>query len=284
MIDAAHIQILIDDNTNPQQPRLQAKHGLSFFIKAQIQNETIQILLDTGPTPRLIIENAKHLNVDLTTINAIILSHGHYDHVGGLASVMSQVSSSIPIIAHPNAFHPKFAYRPYLKSIGAPFSPTVLETNNGVLLQTCNPVSIIKGITTTGEIERTTRYEKVTEFYTIQDNFLISDHMIDDQSLILHLKGRGLVILSGCAHAGIINTIRHAQQLMKADKIYAVIGGFHLKNASSQRISATINALCELNVNMIAPCHCTGSKAIQQFTSMFELKCQPLRVGDSLIL
>lgn len=284
MIDAAHIQVLIDNNTNPQQPTLQAKHGLSFLINAQLKDETVQILLDTGPSPQIIIENAKQLNIDFTEINAIVLSHGHYDHTGGLLSILSRVSPSTPILAHPNIFHPKFAYRPHLKSIGVPFSPEILTTCNGVLLQTLTPISIVNGVTTTGEIERKTLYETVTGFHTLQNNRFLVDHLIDDQSLILHLKGKGLVIICGCAHSGLINTILHAQHIVKTDTIYAVIGGFHLKNATPQRLDATTHALRELDVKLIAPCHCTGPKAIQQFESMWKQHCRPLHVGDSLRL
>jgi 7,8-dihydropterin-6-yl-methyl-4-(beta-D-ribofuranosyl)aminobenzene 5'-phosphate synthase len=137
---------------------------------------------------------------------------------------------------------------------------------------------------TTGEIERKTPYEKVTGFYTLLDNRFIADHLVDDQSLILHHRDKGLIIICGCAHSGLINTIAHAQHIMKTDTIYAVIGGFHLKNATPQRIDATTQALRELDLKLIAPCHCTGSKAIQQLTSIFGKYCHPLCVGDSLRL
>lgn len=284
LIAAAQIQVLIDNSANPEKPRLHAEHGLSFLIDVQFKNETARILLDTGPLPRLLIQNANYLNIDFSTVNAIVLSHGHHDHVGGLLKILPRIPSSTPIIAHPNAFLPKFAYRPYLKSIGAPFSPTALQTRNAVLLQTAEPISILDGVKTTGEIERTIPYEEVTGFYTLQNNWLIADYLLDDQSLILHLKDKGLIIICGCAHAGLINTITHAQHIMNTESIYAVIGGFHLKNATPQRINTTANALHEFNVKLIAPCHCTGSQAIQKFTSAYRQQCCPLRVGDSLTL
>lgn len=284
MIDAAHIQVLIDNTANPHQPSLQAKHGLSLLIQARQKDETVHILLDTGPSPQILIQNAKHLNVDFAKINAIILSHGHYDHVGGLLSVLPHVSTSTPILTHPNIFHPKFAYRPHLKSIGAPYSPEILKSYNGVLLQTPTPVSIVNGVTTTGEITRKTPYEKVTGFYTLQKNRFLTDYLLDDQALILQLKGKGLVIICGCAHSGLINTILHTQHIMDNATIYAVIGGFHLKNATPQRIDATTQALRELDVKFIAPSHCTGPTAIHQFTSIWKQQCHLLRVGDSLRL
>lgn len=282
MITAAKIQVLIDNSANPQKPRLHAEHGLSLLIEVQLKDESARILLDTGPLPHLLLQNAKYLNIDFSTINAIILSHGHYDHVGGVLTTLPRIPSSTPIIAHPDTFLPKFAYRPYLKSIGVPFSPLTLQTRNAMLLQTAEPVSVLDGVKTTGEITRNTPYEKVTGYYTLQDRHLITDNLHDDQSLILHLKNKGLIVICGCAHSGLINTITHAKHIMNTDSVYAVIGGFHLKNTTPQRIDATAKALQKLNVQQIAPCHCTGLKAIQKFTSSFKHHCRPLRVGDTL--
>ena len=282
MITAAKIHVLIDNSANSDEPRLHAEHGLSLLIDVQLKDESARILLDTGPLPHLLLQNAKYLNIDFSTVNAILLSHGHYDHVGGLLTILPHIPSSTPIIAHPDTFLPKFAYRPYLKSIGAPFSPMALQTRNAMLLQTADSVPVLDGVKTTGEIERKTPYEKVTGYYTLQINHLIPDYLHDDQALILHLKKKGLIVICGCAHSGLINTITHAKHVMKTDTVYAVIGGFHLKNATSQRIDATADALRQLNVKQIAPCHCTGSKAIQKFTSSFKQQCRPLRVGDVL--
>ena len=282
LINTVRIQALIENNANPQKPRLHAEHGLSLLIDVQLNDESARILLDTGPLPHLLLQNANYLNIDFSTINAIILSHGHHDHVGGLLTTLPALTSSTPIIAHPDAFLPKFAYRPYLKSIGVPFSPLALQTRNVILLQTAEPVSVLDGVKTTGEIARNIPYEKVTGYYTLQNNHLITDNLHDDQSLILHLKHKGLIVICGCAHSGLINTLTHAQHIMNTDSVYAVIGGFHLKDATPQRIDATAKALQNLNVKHIAPCHCTGSKAIQKFTARFKHRCRPLRVGDIL--
>ena len=135
-------------------------------------------------------------------------------------------------------------------------------------------------IATTGEIKRTTTYEKPQGFWIVKKERLIEDLMIDEQALILQTKDKGLVILSGCAHSGIINTVRHAKNLMGVSKVHAIIGGFHLAPLSRETVNATLEDLIEINPAYIYPCHCTGSKNIGRLSKFFGERCQPLRTGD----
>lgn len=284
MVEKMKVTVLVDDLKNPRRSDLQAKHGLSIYLEMRDRREQVNVLVDTGPSPELVLHNADAMNVNLDTINVILLSHGHYDHVGGLIGVLKRIRDSIVVVAHPETFNSKFAYRPYLKYLGSAFHLQEIEASGGVLLRAKNPIKIADGILSSGEVERGTAFEKVDGFWKVDDEMLTEDIMLDDQSLIVNITGRGLVIIAGCAHSGIINTIRQAQRITGVSKIHAVIGGFHLKNAGDKRIDATTNELLRLKPDIIGPCHCTGSKAVKRFTDAFKDRCKPLRVGDILEL
>ena len=188
------------------------------------------------------------------------------------------------VVAHPETFSSKYAYRPYLKYLGSAFRLREIEASGGVLLLAKNPVKIADNILSSGEVQRGTAFEKVEGFWKVDDEQFIQDIVLDDQSLIVNMRGRGLVIIAGCAHSGIINTIRQAQRTTGVDRVHAIIGGFHLKNAGDKRIDATTNELLHLKPDIIGPCHCTGPKAVRRFTEAFKDRCKPLRVGDILEL
>jgi len=157
-----------------------------------------------------------------------------------------------------------------------------VESAGGVPLLASNPVKIADGVTTTGEITRITDYEKVSGFLMVEEDHFIEDFVVDDQALVINLKSKGLVVVTGCAHAGVVNTIIHAQKIMETEKVCAVLGGFHLIDADDERIQATVADLTELNIGFLGPCHCTGEKATRKLKEAFGDKCQPLKTGDVL--
>jgi 7,8-dihydropterin-6-yl-methyl-4-(beta-D-ribofuranosyl)aminobenzene 5'-phosphate synthase len=284
LVEKLKLTVLVDDLKNPHKPELQAKHGLAIYLEMRERNEEINVLVDTGPSPETILHNADAMDVNLDNINVILLSHGHYDHVGGLLGVLKRIHGSIVVLAHPETFDSKFAYRPYLKYIGSGISLREIEASGGVLLCAKKPITIADNILSSGEVERGTTFENVEGFWKVDDEKLTTDIMLDDQSLIVHMRGRGLVIIAGCAHSGIINTTRQAQRITGISRVHAIIGGFHLKNADDKRIDATTNELLRLKPDIIRPCHCTGPKAVRQFADAFKDRCKPLCVGDILEL
>jgi 7,8-dihydropterin-6-yl-methyl-4-(beta-D-ribofuranosyl)aminobenzene 5'-phosphate synthase len=271
---------VVEDSTSLENPQLLAKHGLCIFVEVKIDElQEVAIMMDTGPSPEVISHNINILNLDVNKIDAIVLSHGHYDHVGGLQELLKRISKQIPVVAHPKIFNPKFSYKPSLRYIGASFKQSNVETA-AALLFASNPVTIAKGVMTTGEIERKVKFEKVDEFLTVEEGMFKQDIFQDDQALVVSLDGKGLVVISGCAHSGLINTIKHAQKITGVSNVYAVLGGFHLLKANEDRIEATIDELLKLNLKMVRPCHCTGHRAVNRLTGAFGERCVPIKTGD----
>lgn len=245
---------------------LSAEHGLSFWIEYGGKN----ILFDTGQTDAL-VKNAELLDIDLSKTDAIVLSHGHYDHSGGLEAVLS-LAPNEAVYLHPNA--PKMRYscppgKP-LKNISMP--PAACQkiadaVSKGSIIYTAGPESIYPGLMVTGTIPRTTRYEDSGSPFYLDKESRTVDSLDDDQALMISTCN-GLVVILGCAHAGLINTLDYVTTLTQRP-IYAVLGGTHLRSASKERLKKTFEAIKKYELKIIAPCHCSGSDAINEFKSRF---------------
>lgn len=279
------LTVVVENSASSEKPTLLAQHGLSLLLRVDVtDSEKVTILMDTGPTLNTILHNVDAMNIDLRMVDVIFLSHGHYDHTGGLISVLGRIGKKVPIVAHPSVLEPKLKVDPYLKYIGPPFTLHSVEAAGGVMLCAKNAVGLVKGVVTSGEVERITSFEKTEGFYTIKDGKFVEDRLADDQAVAIHLEGKGLAVISGCAHSGIVNTIRHMQKITGVSDVYAIIGGLHLEKADERRIKSTIEDLHKLNPKVVAPCHCTGQKAVKMLTEAFGSQCTPLRTGDTLRL
>jgi len=284
MVRNLRLTILVEDQRNPSIPNLKSQHGLCVYAEATVKNKRFAFLIDTGPSQDALRRNAEALKIDLSKIKGVFLTHGHYDHTGGLLEVLKQIDKNVPVVAHPLIFEPKFGFKPVLTYIGVPFTLMEVKNHGASLLLSRNSVQFMEDISTTGEIERVTSYEKVEGLWTVSRERFIPDVLLDDQSLIFKIEGKGLVIVSGCAHSGIVNTVLHSRKLMKVEKVHAVIGGFHLKDADEERIRRTIKDLAAFNPEVICPCHCTGRKATAMFKEAFGEDCQPVKTGDIIEL
>jgi len=276
----AQITVLIEDSNSSAKPKLKAKHGIAFFIKAKIDDNEVTIMMDTGPSPDVLLHNVDAMGVNLEDVDVIALSHGHYDHTGGLIEALKRMKKHVPVIGHPTVFEPKLSLMPHLRLIGAPFRVSDVESVGGVPLLAADPVKIADGIATTGEVPRRTAFERVTGFWAVHNRRFVEDMMLDDQSLVIDVENKGLVVVAGCAHSGIINTIKHAQKITENSRVYAVLGGFHLWNAENKNIQATVDELEKLDPEFVGPCHCTGKKAIKKIAEAFGDRCHPLHTGD----
>ncbi|MFC1933746.1 MBL fold metallo-hydrolase [Chloroflexota bacterium] len=247
----------LSENTAAQ-GNLLAEWGLSILV----ETDSASILLDTGQSISASY-NADILGVDLSKIDKIVLSHAHKDHTGGLRQMLRKMRKKVEIIAHPDVWATKYGRREGEEDryIGIPFKREELENLGARFNLTTKPVKITENIMTTGEIPMVTDFEQISSnLFVKEDADFKPDKLLDDQSIIVNTEP-GLVIILGCAHRGIINTLYHAQQLTGAKQIYAVLGGCHLIGATEERVWKTIAALKELGVLRIGVSHCTGLPA-----------------------
>lgn len=252
------IQIITLSENTAGRINLLAEWGLSILI----ETDGCKILLDTGQSFSAAY-NAITLGIDLSQIDKIVFSHGHFDHTGGLLHILKMVKGEVEVIAHPDIWALKYARRPERveEYIGVPFPGGAAETLGASFNLTKEPVWISEDIVTSSEIPMITEYEKIDpNLYVKEKGALKPDPLCDDQALFIKSE-KGLVIILGCAHRGIINTIRYAQKLTGMEPVYAVIGGTHLVSASSQRLDLTIAELLSFGIRKLGVSHCTGLPA-----------------------
>ncbi|MDY6835642.1 MAG: MBL fold metallo-hydrolase [Chloroflexota bacterium] len=246
---------------------LSGEWGLSILVN--LPDTTI--LFDTGGGGS-IVQNAAAMGIDLSCVDRIVLSHGHVDHTGGLEKVLMQMNREVEVIAHPDTWGPKcisFPHQPEI-NVGIPFHRESLEKLGAKFNLSAQPVYIGEHIMTTGEIPMSSSYEEVDSyFYVKQKGGLEPDTFTDDLALVIDAD-YGPVVILGCAHRGIINTLRQAQSITGKGSVYAAIGGTHLLQASDERIESTIAELIQMGIRRLGASHCTGLKATTRLTQSFE--------------
>ena len=249
---------------------LLAEWGLSVLVEV----DGYKVLLDTGLGISTFY-NATVMGIDLSQIDKIVLSHGHRDHTGGLRHILQAARKDIEIIAHPDIWAAKYS-RTFGKQeqyAGIPYVREALENLGACFRLAQEPAWITDNITTTGEIPMQTEYERVdAELYVKHNGELAPDPLRDDLALIIK-SPEGLVVVLGCGHRGIINTLHHARKLTGVERIHMVIGGTHLIQASREQLDLTIAELRELGVERLGVSHCTGLPAasvlFQEFGDSF---------------
>jgi 7,8-dihydropterin-6-yl-methyl-4-(beta-D-ribofuranosyl)aminobenzene 5'-phosphate synthase len=239
--------------------------GLSFLV----ETDSRRILFDIGGGQTL-LGNARSLGVDLSKIDTIVISHGHDDHTGGLGKAL-EACGPVDLFVHPAAFTTRY-WKEGSRVVPdvMPFSRDELSRRVRKLIETANPTSVCEGVMVTGQIPRLTDFEDtgVREFAFLDAELKKPNPILDDQALFFRTP-EGVVILLGCGHAGVVNTIRHVSKLVGGQKIYAVMGGTHLLNASPLRLQKTIETVREFDLQKIMLCHCTGIDAYAEIARAF---------------
>lgn len=248
-----------------------AEHGLSCLIKVYTGAEEHTVLMDTGRSALCLLHNIEVFDVDTEAIEGMVLSHGHRDHFGGLLEIAKKVRTGTPLVLHPDAFLARRMNPPGGEIRYAP----VLEENAleaaGIEIRKERGASMLAEgfVMAWGEVERLNDFETGPLWTEAKvDDQWITDPLLDDQGVCINVKDRGLVIIGGCSHAGIINTINHAKKVSKVENVHAVLGGFHLTGPLYEPIiDRTIEEMKKLGPSFIVPMHCTGWKAINRFAA-----------------
>lgn len=266
------VTILVDNNARSG---LRAEHGLSLWIEAGGR----RLLFDTGQGSAL-PANARTLGIDLRATDILLLSHGHYDHTGAVPYVL-ETSSDVHVYCHPAAKSPRYAVSPAgARAIDMPSSTrtAITELGPSKLHWMTHPVELLPGIGVTGPIPRRNDYEDTGGPFYLDEAGRRADPIDDDIALWLRTE-RGLVVIVGCCHAGLTNTLTYARQLSQCGKVHAVIGGLHLLQASDRRLKQTIGALDDLRVDLVVPCHCTGAGATARLREALGERVSPGEAG-----
>ena len=252
------------------------EHGFSAFIETDRGN----YLFDTG-TGHSVVGNSLALGKDLRSVRKIFLSHGHYDHSGGLAEVL-KLRGPVDVHAHPHVFLDRIAIhkengKDKVKFVGLPYKKRYLESLGAQFNLRTDFHQVEEGMFLTGEVPRKTPFEKPsTTLFSEIDGKTSQDPFLDDQGLVLDTE-KGLILIFGCAHSGMINTIQHVIQNTGKDKFYAIVGGTHLDFLDPEQLEESINVLKRMDLARISVCHCTGMRAasrlLQEFGERFVYGC-----------
>jgi len=269
---------------------LRAEHGFSALVTVRSGDASSTLLFDTGASPDALAVNAGRLGVDVGGLQGVVLSHGHFDHAGGFDGLARlRGRSGLPLTVHPAIWTRRRLALPGGQVLEMPtLSRGALEREGFQVIERRQPSLLVGGILITGEVDRVTEFERgMPASHQAWDGgeWRHDPAVIDDQALVINVRGRGLVVVTGCGHAGVVNIIRSAMRLTGVSRLLAVIGGFHLSGPAFEPVIApTVAALTELGPGLIAPAHCTGWRAQHTLAAALPDAWVPSSVGTTYTL
>lgn len=306
-VDGAEVVIIVDNSIDlflpstdvarrpPQQwnlferrHQLRAEHGLSLLLTIHVDGRSESVLYDAGLGPDTAIHNMDVLGLTPTDFRAMVLSHGHIDHHGGLDGLFVRLGRRrMPLVLHPDAWRDRRLVFPTGHEVHMPPpSHQDLDREGWEVVEERNPSFLLEGtVLVTGQVERATSFERGLPLQQARVNggWEPDPWVWDDQAVMVHVKDRGLVVLTGCSHAGVINVLRHAQRVTGVGKVHAVVGGLHLTGAIFESIIPdTLAVLQDIQPDVIVAGHCTGWKAMQQIATQLPHAYVPSSVGTQL--
>ena len=252
---------------------IHAEHGISFFVETVVGGKATTCMFDYGLDPSGVLSNIGLLGVDVGGAAAFSLSHGHWDHYTSAVEILKRhaprIARAATFYVGEEAFARRYSLRPGQTEPTdyGRFRREDLEALGLAVREVKTRVEIIPGAYLTGSIERVTAYEQVPQTFLVQrGEKLEHDTFPGEQALVVEVKGKGLVVISGCAHAGIVNTVRQARRIAGTDKVHAIMGGFHLTGAKPEVIQSTVADVKAMRPDYIVPAHCSGFEAMVAFS------------------
>lgn len=263
------------EHFDPKQIPPIAENGISLLVRAYSGRHMVTVLFDVGLTGTVLAHNLNALNENVDAVDHVVISHAHPDHFGGIHELLSLMRRPVPINTHPDAFLPRYAAMADGRVSGFynhAFQPGELDRGGGRVVLAKEAIHLGCGISTTGEIPRNIAFEGprpsnghgAPGLYQIAANgAVVTDEVWDEQGLVVDVKNKGLVVVTGCAHAGVVNTIHQARRVCGEKPVLAVLGGFHLGFPTTpiENVGRTVQSFQDLDVGMVIPMHCSGLRA-----------------------
>lgn len=311
-VDRAEVTVLVDNYSDlllgdtetvkrmrvPPPAAPMAEHGLGYLVTVYAGDAKHTIVMDAGISGACMLHNAGLMAQSLPVLfgavhhkiddmESMVLSHGHFDHFSGLPDFLKQMDKSVSLVVHPDAFvERRIKLGPQMLVPMPILKEETLTAAGAVLDKRAEPSTVAGGhILVTGMVQRVTDFETGSPGLEAKRNGEWGpDSFTDDQAIAFRVKDKGLVVLGGCSHAGIINTVMHAAKVTGASPIHAVLGGFHLSGPSEGLIEPTVQAMREIAPALIVPMHCTGWKAINRFAEAMPEQFVLNTVGTTYLL